>query len=277
MKVVCVGDCGVDHYKPSGTVLPGGITANFARQARRSFPANDEIHVISATGTDGESAKLARGALLDETGIVCHFDELDGSTPVQYIEIEDDGEKNFVEYDEGILAQFRVEHRHFDLINTADLLVTPVFRQIHAMFDSVLAAPTEAIVAVDFADFATHPDFDHLEEHVVRIDVAFFGLQPEQRTYIDRLADVALNTDTLIVVTLGAVGSLAFEGENIFRCNALPVDEVRDTTGAGDAFAAAFLSRYLHEETVPSSLAAGAEMAAQIVQHVGAVADRYPD
>ena len=277
MKIVCVGDCGVDRYLQTGTVLPGGITANFARQARRCFPANDEIHVISATSSDGEPAELARAALLADPGIICHFDELDGYTPVQFIEIEADGEKNFVRYDEGVLARFRMGSRQADQIRAADLLVTPVFVQIHAMFDSVMATPTDAAVAVDFADFAIHPDFDYLEEHLGQIDIAFFGLQPEQRDRIDRIAALARHADTLMVVTLGAAGSIAFQRENTFRCRALPVDEVRDTTGAGDAFAAAFLSRYLHGESVQLSLEAGAELAAHTVQHIGAVPDRYRD
>jgi sugar/nucleoside kinase (ribokinase family) len=60
MKVVCVGDCGVDHYLPSGEQRFGGITANFARHARKEFRADDEIHIVSCIGDDDGVAIFRR-------------------------------------------------------------------------------------------------------------------------------------------------------------------------------------------------------------------------
>jgi sugar/nucleoside kinase (ribokinase family) len=45
---------------------------------------------------------------------------------------------------------------------------------------------------------------------------------------------------------------------------------VVDTTGAGDTFAAAFLSEYVRSKNVARSLNRGAEEAAATVQRVGA-------
>ena len=66
-------------------------------------------------------------------------------------------------------------------------------------------------------------------------------------------------------------GSRAFDGPYEHDCNAVRVDEVVDTTGAGDAFAAAFLARHLHGADVASSLAAGAALAAEVVGREGSV------
>jgi sugar/nucleoside kinase (ribokinase family) len=271
MKIVCVGDCGVDHYLPGGDLFPGGITSNFARQARRAFPNGDEIHVICATGNDGAPAQLARSAFDGLQGIECHFSQLDGATAVQFIEIQEDGEKNFVRYEEGVIREFRVNRQQAEIMRTADLLVTPVFQQSHAMFDSVLAVPVKGRVAVDFADFAECPDFDHLVARLERIDIAFFGLQSKQEDMIDRIAALAKEYGKLMVVTLGADGSIAFQDREKFRCAALAVESVRDTTGAGDAFAAGFLSRFAHGDSVTDSLQAGAMLASQTVQCIGAV------
>ena len=45
-----------------------------------------------------------------------------------------------------------------------------------------------------------------------------------------------------VVVTLGQAGALWTDGDEVLRAAAEPVDAVVDSTGAGDAFAAGFLS-----------------------------------
>jgi fructoselysine 6-kinase len=271
MKIVCVGDCGVDLYLPTNEKIAGGITSNFARLALRSFPADDEIHIVAATGND-EEANIARQGVL-RRGIACHFETLQGATPVQFIEIEPDGEKNFVRYEEGILKDFRLRESHAALVEDADLLVTPVFQQNRAMFDSVMAAATRGKVAVDFADFAKHPDFDHLLQYLPKIDVAFFGLSTGQQALIKRIRSLASGSNKLMIVTLGVDGSVAFRGSQERRVSAVAVPAVVDTTGAGDAFAAGFLGCHMHGGSLSAALESGAGCAATTVQHVGAVLD----
>lgn len=270
MKIVCVGDCGVDHYLPANDQYAGGITSNFARQARQIFRGEDEIHVIAATGNDDSAARIARGGVL-QPGIDCHFTTLQGATPVQYIQIEADGEKDFVRYEEGVLRDFRMQEDHARLIATADLLVTPAFQQNREMFYSVMAATSRGKVAVDFADFSIHPDFELLTTYLPRIDIAFFGLSADQHPLVERIKDIASESGKLMIVTLGADGSIAFNNDQEYHASAVPVARVIDTTGAGDAFAAGFLGLYMHGGSVPDALKSGAECAAQAVQHVGAV------
>lgn len=53
-----------------------------------------------------------------------------------------------------------------------------------------------------------------------------------------------------------------------------PVAQVVDTTAAGDAFAAGYLSRRLHGTDAPSSAAFGNALAGRVIQHRGAVIPR---
>ncbi len=74
----------------------------------------------------------------------------------------------------------------------------------------------------------------------------------------------------LFVVTFGPDGSLAVGGDRRRAQPALAVDQIVDTTGAGDVFAAGFLQEYCTSRDVPASLAAGARIAAESIQRVGA-------
>ena len=268
MRVVCVGDCGVDHYLPSGELFFGGITANFARNAKQAFPVDDDVQIISAVGDD-DGAELVLSSLAD-TGIDCHIARLTGTTPVQYIEIQPDGERKFVRYEEGILRNFRFGAAEQEIISSSDLLVAPVYLQIVGLFDRLMSIPTAGQTAIDFADFLAHPDFDLLERHIAHIDVGFFGLSSDDDATIACIESLAKEHNKLFVVTLGAAGSRAYLGGDRIDCAAAPVDEVVDTTGAGDAFAAGFLSRYCHGHNAQDSLAAGAMLAAQAIQRLGA-------
>lgn len=267
MNVVCVGDCGVDHYLPSGEQRFGGITANFARHARAEFPADDDVHIVSCVGDD-EGADLVRTSLA-ATDIQCHISMLTGDTPTQYIELEADGEKNFVRYEEGILENFVFSQQQRELIAASGLMVAPVYLQIVDLYDELLSIATRGVVAIDFADFLQHPDFALLEDYIDKIDFGFFGLSVDDSAAIDRIASLAAQHNKLFIVTLGAHGSIAFHGAIRILCDAVAVEKVVDTTGAGDAFAAGFLSRYCHGASVKASMQHGAELAATVVASLG--------
>ncbi|HPF45841.1 MAG: hypothetical protein KDF58_05080 [Alphaproteobacteria bacterium] len=270
MKIACVGDCGVDRYLPSNSLLPGGITANFTRQARRCFKTADKISIISMVGNGEPEATVALAAVR-VTGIDCFITVHPGTTPVQYIEITKSGEKNFTRYEPGILGHFDLDVAQRRILKEADLVMTPVYWQIHNVFEKVLASDITGTLAVDFSDFSTDPDFDLLEQNIEKIDIAFFGLNHHQTEMIDRISKITEKTNKLMVITLGDMGSIAIKGNKKISRPALPVDQVVDTTGAGDAFAAGFLSSYMHDQKIDLALEKGAVIAAETIQHVGSV------
>jgi len=267
MNVVCVGDCGIDHYLPSGDRRFGGITANFARHARNEFPIDDAIQIVSCVGEDDGAAMVLSS--LSASDIDCHISKLPGATPVQYIQIEENGEKDFVRYDEGVLRVFSLGANERKVIAESDLLVAPVYLQIVDLFDDLMTIGTAGLTAIDFADFLQHPDFELLERHMDCIDIGFFGLSADDTSAIAHIGALAARYGKLFVVTLGAGGSRAFSGNKCFDCAAVAVDKVVDTTGAGDAYAAAFLADYCHGGSIEDSMRNGAAIAATVVRHCG--------
>ena len=73
-----------------------------------------------------------------------------------------------------------------------------------------------------------------------------------------------------VVATRSAKGAVAVQGDNRAEVPAEPVDKVVDTTGAGDLFAAGFLTGHARGEDLETCLTMGAVCAAEIISHYGA-------
>jgi fructoselysine 6-kinase len=268
MNVVCVGDCGIDRYVPLALDRPGGITLNVAVNMRRCLP-DARVAVVTAVGEDPESVPVLD--TIARFGFDAHVTRLQGSTPIQYIDLEPSGEKRFIEYDAGVLREFRLGPEDREIVGRSDLLVTTVFAQVEGLFDSVMIIPSRGLRAVDFTDLSDVPDGVALvSRYADRLDVGFFGLRTDQMDLIDALERVARNRDRLFVITLGADGSMAVGGARRIVQPAISVPRVVDTTGAGDSFAAGFLAEYLDSGDVARSLERGSAEAAGTIQHVGA-------
>lgn len=74
----------------------------------------------------------------------------------------------------------------------------------------------------------------------------------------------------VLVVTRGADGALAVEAGERIEIGAVPVERIVDTTGAGDLFAAGFITAQCRGRDLGGSLNAGALAAAEVISHFGA-------
>jgi sugar/nucleoside kinase (ribokinase family) len=82
--------------------------------------------------------------------------------------------------------------------------------------------------------------------------------------------EAAEETGLLVVMTRGALGSVVLTAHGPEEVPAAPVDQVVDTTGAGDLFAAGFLYGLTHGMDPVDSTRLGSLCAAEIISHTGA-------
>ncbi len=72
-----------------------------------------------------------------------------------------------------------------------------------------------------------------------------------------------------MVIKLGADGAAIGNAEGLRLSRPAPTVDVVDTTGAGDAFAAGFLSAELRDEPLEASLLAGIAAGSAAVTQIG--------
>jgi len=78
------------------------------------------------------------------------------------------------------------------------------------------------------------------------------------------------NINKLIIITRSENGSVAVLNNEITNCDSIKVEKVLDLTGAGDLFAAGFFKEYLDKSDIKKCLQTGSNLAAKIIQKVGA-------
>ena len=73
----------------------------------------------------------------------------------------------------------------------------------------------------------------------------------------------------LVVITDGINGAYAYDGNEVIFVEAQPCDSFVETTGAGDAFASAFMTAYFNGKDIHTSLLWGSINAVSVISHVG--------
>jgi len=88
-------------------------------------------------------------------------------------------------------------------------------------------------------------------------------------SFDDDTLDAIRRFDNLFVVTRSEKGSVIINGDERVVQAATAVDEVVDTTGAGDAYAAGFLYGYARREPLDACARLGTVCATHVIQQVG--------
>ena len=107
-----------------------------------------------------------------------------------------------------------------------------------------------------------------------KIDILFANeaeikMLNETEDFDTAVAQTAAKVKTLIV-TRSEKGAIAVRDGKTYAVAAEPVDHIVDTTGAGDLFAAGFLSGYIEQRPMEECLTIGAIAAAEVISHFGA-------
>jgi sugar/nucleoside kinase (ribokinase family) len=294
MKILSLGDLLLDlqvRYDPaSGEVdvgadavqlHPGGSAANFAVQAAR---LGAEVRFISRVGRDMPGEMLVRSL------------ESDGVTPAVRVVDEDATGRVLVMVDHAGDRRMWSYPGASALISPSDL-DRQWFRGLDAFhltgYSFLREGPREAahealrlardmgspLCTLDpnpphlIADYGPARFRDLLRE--LRFDIIFPNLEEGSLLSGEQEPDVIvtslLELSPLVVLKLGESGCLVGSAaQDRILSPGVQCDAVIDVTGAGDAFAAAFVVEYLAHRDTRTAAAAANRFAAQVVSRAGA-------
>lgn len=247
---------------------PGGAESNVA--ARLAALGHESIW-MGRLGRDPMGERIARA--LHALGVTTHIDWDDTHPTGLYVKDPGAGVHYYRAGSAASYADARLV-AGVDWSGIALLHVTGVTAALSSSCRSLLWAAFDAAqgsgVPVSFDVNYRAPLWDTsraapvLRDFARRADIAFVGLDEAEGLWGTRdpvAVRAVLDSPATLVVKDGAVGATAFSPEGSVFEPALPVDVI-EPVGAGDAFAAGFLSGLLGNGSAAESLRRGHECAA---------------
>lgn len=277
--LVCLGNFTIDDVVlPDGREKPGcmGGDALYATLGARLW--NPSCELVAPVGNDfpaGISTRMREAGLAENGMPHRHLPTLHNR--VEYFA---DGTRRWTLY---------ATEEEFDELSPRPIDIPASYRDagafmilamtLSAQKDLVadLRTNTKAIVALDPQEDYIKGNEDAIRALVSQTDIFMPSAEEVKRLLGTDDWDVAARTlaalgPQVVVVKLGAEGSLIYDRRRDaqFRVPAFPVENVVDTTGAGDSFCGAFMARYLQDPTRPEEAArAGAVAASFAVEGYG--------
>ncbi|MEL7647978.1 MAG: fructoselysine 6-kinase [Sedimentibacter sp.] len=260
IKIAAVGDNCIDVYDNTGEFYPGGNPVNVAVYVKRM---NGNSSYTGVVGND-DYGKFMIDAIKAKGVDTSHIRILEGKTAVTHVELKD-GDRVLGEYEEGVMADFRLTEEDIDFLCSHDLVVTGIW----GMIESELHRIKERGVPVAF-DFADKIDHDITKIALPFVDYAFFSCDQKSIEELHEFMKMIKSKGPkLVVVTRGEQGSIAYDG-NVFTQFGIIECEVVDSMGAGDSYIAGFLLGLLQEKSMEECMEKGAQCSAETIGYHGA-------
>lgn len=260
-KLVALNCVCADVFVEIGEIHPGGEALNVCGNA--SEYKEIECCLMGAVGED-EFGQAIRDKL---TGYAVNTEYLQtekGSTANNRIYLTEDGDRYFHDdsWTGGVYQEYELREKDIACLKQADVvhitLFAPPFRKVLQ-----LRKESRFLLAADFNSERSFPEW---EEYLPQIDVFFIS---GEEKILPILQEWSKRYKTVFVATLAAEGSVAYADGTEYRCKAVPVEQVVDTTGAGDSYQAGFLVSYVMDKDIQKAMQNGSKQAAKTLQHLG--------
>lgn len=261
MKIACFSVAAMDYFPQQKQYYAGGNSLN---QTIRFRGLGHQSAFIGSLGTDEAGDRieeLLRKASVD----VSRLRRNEGATACNQLVDDERGERTGLDgaWHGGVYETFAMDDADWKYIEDFEIWATHA-NGLNYEQALVRKKPRNFLV-VDFLHFDA---YELLEQGLEKVDIAYFGGVMRQ---LDDLVAISKRFKGIIVLTLGADGSIAMRNGETFRQPALPLDKVIDTTGCGDAFQAGFSAEYYLTRDIRRALLAGAGLGREAAMNYGGV------
>lgn len=260
MKIAAVGDNCIDLYENLGQAYPGGNPVNVSVYFVR---LGGEASYTGVVGDD-EYGKIMVDSLKKKNVDISNIKILPGNTAITHVELID-GDRVFGDYEEGVMAEFKLTDKDIDFLASHDMVVSGLWGMVESQLYKIKRRGTPIAF-----DFATKLDDPVIEKAIYDVDYAFFSYDKGDDDFIrSYMKKMHKKGPKLVIVTLGDKGSLCYDGQRFYKYGIVEC-EVVDTMGAGDSYIAGFLLGILSGKDIEKSMKMGAENASITLQYYGA-------
>lgn len=255
-RVISIGDSCIDVYDgwPSKSAVGGNALNVAINLANLGF----ESEYIGVVGDDAEGVRV-RKALAAARVRGDHVHVVPGRTWVVQIALRAGGVAIVEREDVGGTGPYTPE--------PAELDYAVGFDHVHL---ANLADPHQVTQVLRSRGISTSYDHGVLQDggRPVAAGVAFMSCwDPVDLDHATEIARGAIEHGAeLAVVTLGAKGSLAFDGQRVMVMPAHPIHSV-DTLGAGDSYIGAFLASRIRGSSVETAMQSATDAASATCLH----------
>jgi 2-dehydro-3-deoxygluconokinase len=297
IKVALFGECMIELQGEAFGAMRqtfGGDTLNTAVYLARSGAARG-VHATYATGLgdDRYSDEMLRRWQLEGVGTEL-VRRLAGRVPGLYtISVDERGERTFTYWRDSSAARAYFDAAETPLERAADALDALYFSGISLAILDPAARERLFEVARRVRSKGGRVIFDNnyrprlwadaptaqaaYAQALALSDVALVTLDDEQLLYSDaslaesRARSLAAPCGEVVIKQGGSPVIVRLAGAEPVEVPAVRVERVVDTTAAGDSFAGAYLAARLSGASAVDAAAAGSRLAAQVIQHRGAI------
>lgn len=261
-RILCMPTLCADIFDATGDILPGGEALNFACIASRY--EHVDVSLLGAIGDDEPGRHILQvinERRIDRTNV--HVIP-GGSTATHRIFHTPEGDRYFKpdSWQGGVFATYRLMGSDVAAMNAADVVFCTYYSP---NFAEILEA--KKLGGFKLAvDFDIDRDFARMESVLPWVD--FFMISGDENV-LPVAKQWSEKYDALFNVTLAAQGSMTYLHGGEYRVQAVPVDEVIDTTGCGDSYHAGFVCSYLQDGDIIAAMNEGSKVASETLSHIG--------
>ncbi len=288
--VICVGiadmdilvknvdlSTGFEHESKYAEQVSACIGGDAANESIVLSHLGHSVQIMCGLGRDNVGGFLEQG--LEKEGVDLSkivYDET-GDSAMNVIMIHGDGERNFINSGVPKAACFKP---NIDAINDVKVvsmasLFLPPFTEVENLYE--VAKKAKEIGAITCLDVIVHENsvLETYKDALQYVDYAFPNRDEAEeltgKTELEDIADVFLNYGVKnILIKIGKDGCFVKNQEGSFIVSGYKVSNVVDTTGAGDNFAAGFISGLLQEKSLEAACKYACGVAAVSIQVQGA-------
>ncbi len=246
------------------STLIGGSAANFAVGVSRY---GLKTGIMARIGND-IFGKHIRSELEKEGINTERLVSIDGKTGMAFIAIEPDGERSIYTF-MGSNSKFNLEREDITLIKHSEIL------HITGMYIEVVEEASKHAKLLSFnpGNLLSSYGLDALDKILKRTHILFLNKKEVTlltgRNYEEGAKLIVDNGVPLVVVTMGKEGSKVYTENNQIHYPTKELNAI-DTTGAGDSFAAGFITAFFKKNELKDCLKLGNQSASSCITKLGA-------